>query len=141
MATDVLEKVRDEIEEKIQDLAPAAAEHARLLAAREALKAAGTRAGTRPAAPRSAAKPRRRSRAGRAKPRTTRKEQALAMVRESPGITVNELADKMGIKRNYLYRVMPALREEGLVEPGGEGYRVVEPAAPTPPPDASAPPS
>ena len=139
MATDVLERVREEIEEKIQDLAPAAAEHARLLAAREALKAAGTRAGARPATPRSATKPRRRTRAGRATPRTTRKEQALAMVRESPGITVNELADKMGIKRNYLYRVMPALREEGHIEPGGEGKRVVEPAAPAP--DASASPA
>ena len=32
-----------------------------------------------------------------------------------PGITIPELADAMGIKQNYLYRVMPSSPSEGKV--------------------------
>ena len=36
-----------------------------------------------------------------------------------PGITIPELAEAMGIKQNYLYRVMPGLAEEGKVTKSG----------------------
>ena len=39
-----------------------------------------------------------------------------------PGITIPELAEAMGIKQNYLYRVMPGLAEEGKVAKSGRGW-------------------
>ena len=39
-----------------------------------------------------------------------------------PGITIPELASKMGIKHNYLYRVLPGLEKEGKVRKVGKGW-------------------
>lgn len=36
-------------------------------------------------------------------------------MRANPGITISQLAEKMSIKPNYLYRVMPQLQAEGKV--------------------------
>ena len=52
----------------------------------------------------------------------TRALQALELVRARPGITIPELAEAMGIKQNYLYRVMPTLAEEGQVVKSGRGW-------------------
>ena len=49
-------------------------------------------------------------------------KQALELVRTRPGITISELADTMGIKANYLYRVMPSLASEGKVVKRGKGW-------------------
>jgi DNA-binding IscR family transcriptional regulator len=43
-------------------------------------------------------------------------------VKARPGITIPELAEAMGIKQNYLYRVMPGLAEEGKVTKSGRGW-------------------
>ena len=43
-------------------------------------------------------------------------------MKDSPGITIPELAAKMGIKQNYLYRVLPGLAEDGLVAKDGRGW-------------------
>jgi DNA-binding IscR family transcriptional regulator len=48
--------------------------------------------------------------------------QALELVRARPGITIPELAEAMGIKQNYLYRVMPTLAEEGQIVKSGRGW-------------------
>ena len=48
-----------------------------------------------------------------------------------PGITIPELAESMGIKQNYLYRVMPGLAEEGKVTKSGVA------GTPRKPPDRS----
>jgi DNA-binding IclR family transcriptional regulator len=48
--------------------------------------------------------------------------QALALVRAQPGITIPELAKRMGIKQNYLYRVLPGLQSEGRVRKQGRGW-------------------
>ena len=45
-------------------------------------------------------------------------------MRARPGITIPELAEAMGIKQNYLYRVMPTLAEEGQVVKSGRGWHV-----------------
>ena len=37
-------------------------------------------------------------------------------MRAKPGITIAELADAMGIKANYLYRVLPTLASDGQVK-------------------------
>jgi hypothetical protein len=61
-------------------------------------------------------------RAGRRKGSGTRAAQALSFVQGQPGITIPELAAKMGIKQNYLYRVLPSLEEEGKVAKQGRGW-------------------
>jgi DNA-binding IclR family transcriptional regulator len=43
-------------------------------------------------------------------------------VRGQPGITITELAAKMGIKQNYPYRVLPGLAQDGKLENKGRGY-------------------
>jgi hypothetical protein len=62
------------------------------------------------------------ARAGRRKGSGTRAAQALSFVQGQPGITIPELASKMGIKQNYLYRVLPGLEQEGKLEKKGRGW-------------------
>jgi hypothetical protein len=110
---DFLDEKRKEIDARLKELRPLVDEYNRLEKAAAALAGVGE-GRTRPAA-------RRRSRAGsgsrRGRPRGsgTRAKQALELVRTRPGITIAELADAMGIKANYLYRVMPTLESEGQV--------------------------
>ena len=61
-------------------------------------------------------------RAGRRKGSGTRAAQALDLVKGQPGITIPELAARMGIKQNYLYRVLPGLEQEGKVTKRGRGW-------------------
>ena len=63
-------------------------------------------------------------RRGRPKGSGQRATQALELVRSRPGITVPELAEAMGFKQNYLYRVMPDLAEQGLVTKSGRGWHI-----------------
>jgi hypothetical protein len=76
------------------------------------------------AAPKAAAKPGRpaKRRAGRRKGSGTRAAEARSFVQGQPGITIPELAAKMGIKQNYLYRVLPGLEAENKVEKKGRGW-------------------
>jgi ribosomal protein S25 len=71
------------------------------------------------AAPKKAAS--RKARRGRRKGSGTRAAQALSVVQGQPGITIPELATKMGIQATYLYRVLPGLEQEGKVEKKGRG--------------------
>jgi hypothetical protein len=68
----------------------------------------------------AAATPRRR--AGRRKGSGTRAAEALEYVTGQPGITIPELAAKMGIKQNYLYRVLPGLEQEKKIKKQGRGW-------------------
>ncbi|MBA2319160.1 MAG: Rrf2 family transcriptional regulator [Euzebyales bacterium] len=44
------------------------------------------------------------------------------MVKANPGISIPEIAEKMEIQQNYLYRVLPGLAQDGLVEKRGRGW-------------------
>jgi len=63
-----------------------------------------------------------KGKAGRPKGGGKRATQALSLVQAQPGITIPELAAKMGIKQNYLYRVLPGLEQGGKLEKKGRGY-------------------
>jgi CRP-like cAMP-binding protein len=52
----------------------------------------------------------------------TRGDQALALVRDRPGITIPEIASSLGTEPNYLYRVMPNLVKDGKVRRNGQGW-------------------
>ena len=124
---DFLDEKRKEIQARLKELKPLVEEYTRLEAAERALSGVGTN-GTRTAStPAAPAKRRRTSSSGsgrRGRPRGsgTRAVQALELVKARPGITIPELAESMGIKQNYLYRVMPTLAEEGKVTKSGRGW-------------------
>lgn len=52
----------------------------------------------------------------------TRAAETLAFVQGQPGITIPELASRMGIKQNYLYRVLPGLEQDSKVEKRGREW-------------------
>lgn len=91
---------------------------------RTATRAATTRRATARSTKAAAATPRRRGggRPGRRKGSGTRAAQALSFVTGQPGITIPELAAKMGIKQNYLYRVLPGLEQEKKIRKEGRGW-------------------
>ena len=126
---DFLDEKRKEIQARMKELKPLVEEYTRLEAAERALSGVGSNGtGTRTAsAPAAPAKRRRNSGSGsgrRGRPRGsgTRAVQAFELVKARPGITIPELAESMGIKQNYLYRVMPTLAEEGKVTKSGRGW-------------------
>lgn len=128
MTTDFLDEKRAEIEERIGELEPLVAEWRRLEAAADALanvpKGNGTgsakQAKTRVKADVVAGKAIR----GRPKGSGKRGDEAVAIVTAEPGIRIPQIAEKMGIKQNYLYRVLPALEVEGRVARDGKGWKV-----------------
>jgi len=120
---DFLTKQRADIDKRLRELKPLYEEYLTLERAREALQgvAAPRRGPGRPRGSRTrtgaTVKRRRRRRGG------TRREQALKLVKSNPGITVGELAKRLKIRQNYLYRVMAELRDEGAVKKQGRGYK------------------
>ena len=128
-----LDEKRKEIDARLKELKPLVVEYQRLEAAATALAGIGSPAA--PAAPprrgtlHPAATTKRRQQSatttsGRGRPKGSGKRatEALALVTASPGITIPELAAKMGIKQNYLYRVLPGLAEDGKVVKDGRGW-------------------
>src|SRR5215210_1805420 len=127
---DFLEEKRKEISQRLKELRPLVDEYHRLEAAEQALSGVGGN-GRKTAAASPPAQRRTRStrakssgtrRRGRPRGSGTRSNQALDLVKARPGITIPELAEAMGIKQNYLYRVMPGLAEEGKVSKSGRGW-------------------
>ncbi len=86
-----------------------------------AAPATATATAEKAAAPATRGRPAGRK-AGRRKGSGTRAAQALSIVREQPGVTIPELASRMGIKQNYLYRVLPGLEQENKVAKQGRGW-------------------
>lgn len=143
---DLLDVTRKEIADRLKELKPLVDEYHRLETAGAALARAGGRAvrtatgavtRRRPVRPRrststAAAKPAAKAprkpagatkrKAGRRKGSGGRAAEARALVKGQPGITIPELAAKMGIKQNYLYRVLPGLEKEGKVTKRGRGW-------------------
>ncbi|MFL5845676.1 MAG: hypothetical protein ACJ762_13385 [Solirubrobacteraceae bacterium] len=126
---DFLEEKKREIEARLSELRPLVDEFHRLEAASAALSGVGATA-----TPRAARKPRAAKsaggtgRRGRPKGTGTRSKEALELVRTRPGITIPELAEAMKIKQNYLYRVLPSLAQDGMVEKQGRGWHAKDAA-------------
>jgi hypothetical protein len=123
---DFLDAKRKEIADRLQELKPLVEEYNRLEAAAQALDGVGAstparRGPGRPPGSRSRTTAGRRGKRGR-RGGNTRANQALELVKGKPGITIPELADAMGIKQNYLYRVLPSLQKDKLVKKQGKGW-------------------
>ena len=123
---DFLDEKRREISERLRELKPLVDEYHRLEAAQAALEGVNPRPSTRraPARSRSAGGAARPGGARRGRPRGsgTRSKEAMELVRTRPGITIPEMAEAMGIKQNYLYRVLPGLQKDGMVRKEGRGW-------------------
>ena len=127
---DFLDEKRKEIQARLKELKPLVEEYTRLEAAERALSGVGTNGASSRTGASAPSTPRRRrsssssgtGRRGRPRGSGTRAVQAFELVKARPGITIPELADAMGIKQNYLYRVMPTLAEEGKVTKSGRGW-------------------
>jgi predicted transcriptional regulator len=52
----------------------------------------------------------------------TRADQAVKLIEQQPGISASDVAKKMKIKPNYLYRVLGDLEKEGRVKKNGRQY-------------------
>ena len=133
---DFLEEKRREISSRLKELKPLVDEYHRLEAADRALSGVGDTSARSAAAPKrraSSSSPRSggsgNGRRGRPKGSGQRAQQALELVRSRPGITIPEMAESMGIKQNYLYRVVPDLQKEGLLTKSGKGWHVRDKAA------------
>ena len=141
--TDFLTQQRRQIDVRLQELKPAYEEYLTLLQAKDALEGLKTpsrvgrppsrRGPGRPPGSRNArrATTRARSANGRRRPRRTatrrraggtRGDQALQLIKSNPGIGVPDIADRMGIRQNYLYRVTAALQKQGSVKRQGQGF-------------------
>lgn len=148
---DFLDEKRQEITARLKELKPLVDEYSQLQAAAGALDGVGTTspsrrsaapaAGSRrrPGRPRGSksaaatatatktkAKAKGKRKAGRRKGGGIRTAEALAFVKEKPGVTMPELAEQMGIQSSYLYRLLPSLEEEGKVEKKGRGWHSID---------------
>jgi predicted Rossmann fold nucleotide-binding protein DprA/Smf involved in DNA uptake len=125
--TEFLDSTVKDIDVRLSELKQ---EVAKLEAARSAL--VGVRRG--PGRPRGSTTTRRTRRAASSNGRRTRRSrgrragatranQALELVRSTPGITIPQIAKAMGIEPNYLYRVLPKLQQEGKIKRDGQGWK------------------
>jgi hypothetical protein len=132
--TDFLDDKKREINDRLKELKPLVDEYQRLVAAKAALDGVGAdsaapRRSRRPASSgASSASGNGRRRRGRPRGSGTRATQALDLVKANPGISIPEIAEKMDIQQNYLYRVLPGLAQDGLVEKQGRGWHPKEAA-------------
>ena len=110
---DVLDQARSLIEDRLSELD----EERKRLERTLADLTHGRVGRRRPGRPRGSRTRRRRGRRG-----GTRADQAVKIISETPGITAAEVAKRMRIKPNYVYRVMGDLRKEGRVRKRGRGY-------------------
>ena len=128
---DFLDEKRNEIRARLKELRPLVDEYHRLEAAERALSGVTNGTSSSTPAPRRTRRSgggggggRGTGRRGRPKGSGTRAQEALKLVSDRPGITIPELAEAMGIKQNYLYRVMPTLADEGRVVKSGRGWHL-----------------
>ena len=118
--TDFLTKQRKQIAARLDELRPLYEEYLTLEKAQQALDGISEpvrRALGRPAGKRAPARKTTRRRRG-----GTRADQALAAIKANPGITIPELAESLGIRPNYLYRVTAGLRADRQIRRRGKGF-------------------
>ncbi len=131
---DFLSEKRAEIDNRLKELRPLHEEYLKLeraKAALDGLDSSETRRGpgrprgsrNRGATPSTGTSDGRRRGGRRRRSGGTHAERALECIRQNPGITVAEMAPKLGIAhKNYLYRVLNGLQAEGAVQKEGRGY-------------------
>ena len=128
---DFLNEKRAEIDSRLKELRPLHEEYLKLERAKAALdgldsgarRGPGRPRGSGGATPSTGTSDGRRRGGRRRRSGGTHAERALETIRQNPGITVSEMAPKLGIAhKNYLYRVLNGLQADGAVQKEGRGY-------------------
>jgi CRP-like cAMP-binding protein len=128
---DFLDEKRGELMQRLDELRPLVEEYNRLeaaIAALDGVKTGGPGPSRRRGGVNGTENGNGNGRRGRPRGSGTRGKQALELVRSTPGITIPEIAEQMGIQQNYLYRVLPGLQKEGLIRKEGRGWHPMEAA-------------
>lgn len=120
---------------RIRELRPAHEEYLALVELQEKLGGSapasgnGRRRGRRPGRPAGskstatrAGTTTRRRRGRPPKGEKTRADETLDLIKANPGITVGDIAKRMNIRQNYLYRVTGQLQKSGSVRRRGSGF-------------------
>jgi hypothetical protein len=148
--SDLLERIRTELDQRLAALRPSVDEYERLLRGAEALAgvaplgargSAGTgeKAAAPPAKRARRTKPRPAKRAARARPGQTQLR-VIEVLRTAPGSTSTAVAKAVGISTNAAAATISRLVKQGRVQRRDEGgYVTAEPAAATPPAAAAEP--
>jgi predicted Rossmann fold nucleotide-binding protein DprA/Smf involved in DNA uptake len=148
----LIDDFQQQIDARLSELQPAFAEYTALQQLREAIKSldpeaaaahvslfpfpavAGGDGATQngPSADGDSPARRRRARAAAALQGPTPEEQttahteaAIQLIAQEPGLTANQLAERMGVPASVLFRLLPTLQREGRVRKQGKGYRPV----------------
>jgi len=150
--SDHIAKTRSNLVERRDELAPLVEEHAELEALIAAIgdapkpaakrgrpKAATVVKAKTPKEPKAAKPKAEGASRGRKKGSGKRGQQALEIIIGQPGITIPEMAAKMDIKQNYLYRVLPTLEQDGKITKEGKGWHAVGAQSAPETPKAEAP--
>jgi hypothetical protein len=137
-----LARQRDQITKRLEEIRPLYDEYLALEKAQEALERLEApvrrvvRRGRKPGRPRRRGRPPGRSktatraRGGRRAATATRRKRgggtraddAAKVIQANPGITIPELARKLKIRPNYLYRVTAQLQKERRIRKRGRGF-------------------
>ena len=125
MPVDHVDAVVRDIEVRIDEIQPVVEEYERLIGALRLLRGDSAMRGPGGTRRPTGRKP------GRPRGSGHRGGEALKVLRERPGMTVAEIASAIGTHRNYLFRVLPTLADQGLlVKEGPKWYPVgSEPSA------------
>ena len=119
MASKTVDEAASLIRERIKELHNEAEHLERALASltggREGRRGPGRPRGSRTGS--GSGRPRGRRRRG-----NTRADQAVKLISENPGIGASEIAKRLKIKPNYMYRVLGDLQKEGRVKKDGRAY-------------------
>lgn len=121
-ASNAVDEAANLLRDRIRDLDSERARLERALASltdgREGKRGPGRPRGSSSAGrPSGGGRKRRRSRQG-----GTRAEHALKVIAENPGVSAGEIADRLGMKPNYMYRVLTELQADGKVRKEGRAY-------------------
>jgi predicted DNA-binding transcriptional regulator len=68
----------------------------------------------------------------RGKGSASHEARAVDIIEQQPGITIPELATKLGVKQNYFYKALPALERDGKLIKKGRGWYPLAPSTPSP---------
>lgn len=138
MSHDLVEDLRQQINKRLNELRPLKDEYERLQVAATALAdlpPGNPPPARRPARTRTpqAANGAARRRRGRPRGGGKRASEVLTLVRAQPGIKIPVIAEQLGIKPNYLYRVLPGLGTDGLVTKRNGGWYPIQSSSGAPP--------
>ena len=124
---DFLSEKLQEIDNRLKELRPLHEEYLELERAKEALAGMEGRRRRGPGRPRGSGRRTATSGNGRRRRRGRRggtaAERVLEVIRQNPGIGVSQIGDELGYtQKNYLYRVVHNLAQDGSVRKEGRGY-------------------